>query len=84
MFAIGNLVMMTPRCLEKIEDEEYEIEYNPVGELGAITDIEDTWGYVEYWVKWESGKANSYLEEDLELYIVYEPYTDSDIEEMIG
>ena len=84
MFAIGNIVIMTPICLEKIEDKEYEIEHNPVGEMGVVTCIEDIWDQIEYWVEWESGKTNTYLEEDLELYVVYEPYTDSDIEEMIG
>jgi len=83
-FNVGDIVTMSLVCLEKIEGDEYEAEHNPVGELGAITSIEDRWGYVEYWVRWESGETNSYLEEDLELYVVYEPYTDSDLEEMIG
>ena len=80
-FNVGDIVTMSLVCLEKIENDQYRIEDNPIGELGVVDKV---WWLGNYDVMWGSGIRNSYLEEDLELYVVYEPYTDSDLEEMIG
>jgi hypothetical protein len=80
-FNVGDIVTMSLVCLKKIKNDEYEIEHNPIGELGVV---EKVWFGLHYDVMWGSGIRNTYLEGDLDLYVIYEPYTDSDLEEMIG